>query len=40
LEALAEADLTATGEQDLLGFMKQWQQEVFGTELLHLLRSR
>ncbi|HYS44093.1 MAG TPA: HRDC domain-containing protein, partial [Geobacteraceae bacterium] len=30
LEALAEADPGATGEQDLLGFMKQWQQEVFG----------
>lgn len=40
LEALAEADLGATGEQDLLAFMKHWQQEVFGAELLHLLRTR
>jgi ribonuclease D len=40
LEALTEADPGATGEQDLLGFMKQWQQEVFGAELLHLLRTR
>ena len=40
LEALAGADTGAPGEQDLLGFMKHWQQEVFGAELLQLHRIR